>query len=401
MKSTLLILGAGQMQLPAIQTAKSMGLRVIAIDPDPKAPGLALADFSYTFDLGKIDKCLAIARRHAIHAVLSLASEYPIPTIAALCQVLDLSGLNPLTAEGATNKRVMRELLAKADVPIPRSVAVYNLSQAKSSCANTPGEKIVKPVMSHGGRGVTQLSACATGQQISTAFNHALKSTRAAGVLIEEFVPGPEFSVEAMTFNGITKIVAITDKLTSGPPHFVELGHSQPTQLDKEQSSQLEQITRKAIHAIGIDWSPSHTEIKLTPQGPKVIEIGARLGGGFITSHLVPYSTGVDMVKASIQLALGQSPDIEIKHNKGAAVGFITAPTGQITSLQGMERCLCSLGLKSMSLYVSQGDQVCELKDASGRLGHIICTAADPKAALARVEMAKNEIEIRVQKESA
>lgn len=132
---------------------------------------------------------------------------------------------------------------------------------------------IVKPADSPGGRGIALIESPDARDDVGRAFHRAIQFSRAGQVLIEEFVSGPEYSVEAITIGGHTRIVAVTDKVTTGPPYFVETGHSQPCQSS---AVAVAVLCKLAVDAI--DNSASHTEIRIGPNGPRVIEIGARLG---------------------------------------------------------------------------------------------------------------------------
>ena len=381
MHESLLILGAGQMQLPAIRLAKAQGLRVICIDPQADAPGLSIADEAHVSDLGDEALCLSIAKAGRIDGVMTLAAEYPIPTVARIASELGLPGISPETATNATDKQAMRQCFSRAGVPSPRSIPVTEAAEARSAFAELGGPAIVKPARSHGGRGITCLAAGAAPALVDAAFAHAMDFTRSGVVLVEEFVDGPEFSLEGVTLDGETHIVAVTDKTTSGAPHFVELGHCQPSRWPESDIAALIDVARRGVAALGIDWAPSHSELKLTPSGPVVIEIGARLGGGYITSHLVPLSCGVDLVGCAIDLALGRQPALSPRHRRGAAVRFVTAKPGRIQGIRGVSAARALSGVEEVSVYCQEQDEVLPLRDATGRVGHVIASAESADAA--------------------
>ena len=207
-----------------------MGLKVIAVDPLPTAPGLALADEAHAFDLADVESVLRIAR--GAHGVVTLGADYPMPTLAKVCARLSLPGPSIETMHAATNKYQMRERFAKAGITGPRSIRCGDLTAAVDAHARLATDTIFKPTISNGGRGVTKVVAPADLRSIEDAYDRARVETRGDGILVEEFVDGPEFSLELITYRGKTSIVAVTDKLTSGAPHFVELGHSRTTRRD-------------------------------------------------------------------------------------------------------------------------------------------------------------------------
>jgi biotin carboxylase len=394
-QASLLILGARRAQITAIRTALDMGLRVIAIDPDPAAPGLALATFSQVHDLADLDAILAVARAQRIAGIMTLAADYPMPTVAAVCAELNLPGPSLEVVAKATNKRLMRLALSNENVPCPRFIHVETIEQARQAVASLGGDVIFKPAMSHGGRGITRVSDGSPDAVIELAFQRALRETRSDGVMVEEFIDGPEFSIESLTHQGVTRVVAVTDKLTSGAPYFVELGHNQPSRWPADQIEALRHTAEQAVAALGIDEAAGHTEIRLASSGPVIMEVAARLGGGFINSHLVPLSTGIDLVAATIQVAIGEAPDLQPRtRGRAAAIRFLCASPGRVTRIEGLETVRQIEGVEEVEVYVQPHDRIAPLVDASGRCGHVICSAADPGHVIALAERALHGIHI-------
>ncbi|MCI0558519.1 MAG: ATP-grasp domain-containing protein [Nitrososphaera sp.] len=391
--TALLILGAGSMQVPAFYAAKKLGLRVVAIDPRTSPPGCHLADEFYRRDLGDFEYCIRAAQRHAVGGVITLAADYPVPAVATVCEALGLPGLSISAATKTINKVEMRRALVAANIPVPKWGVAASLNQANSVLAEI-GAVVAKPVDSSGGRGVAFLDDSNTVDEIKLAVERAMGLSRSGEVIIEEYLEGPEVSVEAVTFRDKTEVISVTDKLTTGPPHFVEIGHSQPSQLSANDISRVKAMVFAAIRALGIANSATHTEIRLTRSGPYIIEIGARLGGGFVTSHLVPLSTGVDLVKAVIRIALGESPELKPTHYSGAAIRFLTPNPGTVSCVGGIRRARQLPGVKVVSIDVRPGDEVGLVRDAAGRIGHVICTGADALSAIKNAEKARDLISV-------
>ena len=382
------------MQLPAFLAARKLGLDVVAIDPLDTVVGADLADKFYQSDLAALETILSIAEKHSVDGILTLAADYPVPTVAKVCQQLNLTGLTETAAMLSTNKAKMRQALQAKGVEIPQWQETHNIEAAIQAVRDLGNSVIVKPADSSGGRGVTLLEITATNQDISQAFNKALSFSQEGTVMIEEFIAGQEISVEAVTIDGKTEIVRITDKLTSEAPFFVEIGHSQPTQLGERAIERVKELTNAAIAALEIDNSPSHTEIRFSGDRPYIIEVGARLGGGYITSHLVPFSSGVDLVKAAVQLAIGEAPDLKHAKERGAAIRFLRPTPGQVVSVQGIDEVKKMSGVKEVSVEVNVGDRIKPLRDATTRVGYVICEAENALAAIAKAETAKNTLKI-------
>ncbi|VEP11250.1 Lactate dehydrogenase [Hyella patelloides LEGE 07179] len=412
----LLILGARQMQLPAFQAARELGLFVIAIDPSPHAVGLTLADCSYNYDLADEAAILTVAKQHSIDGILTLAADYPVPMVAKVSQQLNIPGLSKTAAMVSTNKAQMRKVLQTKGITIPQWRETRTLNQALEAVRNFQGGVIVKPADSSGGRGVTLIESDTTDETISKAFYKALNFSQQGKVMVEEFIAGKEISVEAITIKGKTEIVRITDKLTTEAPFFVEIGHSQPSQLSAKEKEQVTQLTLAGIAALEIDNTASHTEIRfsgdlakraskadrLAPQRsrdrPYIIEIGARLGGGYITSHLVPLSCGVDLVKATLQLAIGETPNLQPTKDCGSAIRFLRPDPGQVIDIQGVAAAQKVAEITEVVVEVTPGKLIKPLRDATARVGYVISKGKNAIAAIQNAETAKNLIQINTWK---
>lgn len=384
MVETVLLLGAGRGQLAAYAAARRLGLDVVGIDPDPQAPGLRLTRQCYSFDLADSDAVIAVARRHRVAGIFTMAADYPMPALAAACAELSLPGPSPEATRLATHKRWMREAFARHGVPCPAFDHADSPEQAIRLARALPGDAIFKPALSHGGRGVSRVARGADEGALRAAFAHALRHTRADGVMVEAFVDGPEFSVETLSWRGQTRVIAITEKLTSGAPHYVEIGHRQPSLRSATEQALLARTAEAAVQALGITDAAGHSEMRLGPEGPVMMETGARLGGGFITSDLVPLSTGIDLVGAALAVALGREPDLSPKRSPGgAAIRFITAAPGVVQGITGLAQIEARPGVERAELYCRIGDSVPRLTDATARCGHIICSALTASLAAA------------------
>ncbi|MDE6212851.1 MAG: ATP-grasp domain-containing protein, partial [Lachnospiraceae bacterium] len=302
----MMILGASALQVPAIEKAKALGYRVILVDYDENAVGFALADEQLVVSTLDQEEVYRQALRCQPDVVLTSTSDGPVRTAAYVNEKLgkrpDLSYENALCA---TIKDKMRDRLKKCGVPIPEYYVVENYEAFSNAVDRLDGYCIVKPADNAGSRGVV-LFTCEMSKE--KTYEYSKSNSRNGTVLVEEVMQGAEVSVEVMVVEGQPHILSITDKYITPPPYFVELAHCEPSRLDGETQEQIRQVAVQAIKAIGIENAPAHVEIKVTEEGPKIVELAARLGGDFITSKLVPLSTGIDMVGASGLLASGDKP---------------------------------------------------------------------------------------------
>ena len=278
-------------------------------------------------------------------------------------------------------------------MPVPVYYVVENWAGFWEAVKALDGRCIVKPSDNAGSRGVTLLEGGEkTEEELRRAYDYSKGNSRNGIVMVEEFMSGAEVSVEAMTVNGKTEIISITDKYITPPPYFVEIAHSEPSRLGGEIQERIREVALQAIRAIRLQNGPSHTEIKVTEEGPKVVEIAARLGGDFITSRLVPLSTGVDLVGASVRLAAGEAPDLSAKWQRAAAIHFIQSGKGKLRRLEIGEEIFRMDGVEEAVLYKKAGDTTDGTKSSNDRLGHIITVGRTPEEAMERGRKALERI---------
>ena len=389
----LMIVGASILQLPAIKKAKGMGLYVGVADYNPEAVGIPYADEYH--NVSTIDEAGVYEGAKAFKAdgIMTLATDMPIRSVAYACEKLGLAGISYETALKATDKGKMM-----------RAFEVHNVARPWYYILNGPAELdqviysltfpcISKPTDNSGSRGVVLIE---NAEQLRTAVLYSFNQSRKGGVIIEEYMQGPEVSVEVMVLNGVPYVLQVTDKVTTGAPHFVEMGHSQPSQLPLDTVSAIRDLAAKAVLAVGIQSGPAHVEIISDEQGPRMVELGARMGGDCITTQLVPLSTGVDMVKATIQISLGMRPDIEPKMEKGAAIRYFNVPRGQIKSINGADVSASIHGVREIAFTKNVGDHIGEVESSTDRMGFVVAQSDNAREAIQVCEKALHMIHINV-----
>lgn len=398
MSKKIMILGASILQLPAIQKAKEMGLQIVAVDMNPDALGFkeegVIREVVSTIDIPAVVEC---AKKHRIDGIMTLASDAPMRTVAAVSKELGLVGITEETALKATNKACMREALKQYGVPIPEFYKVSNREEYSAAVAKFKAPFIVKPTDNSGSRGIIKIDDITNEKLIFEAYDYSKSSSRNGDVIVEEYMNGPEVSVETLTVNGECYVIQITDKITTGAPHFVEMGHTQPSQLDEETQLRISEVAKLANKAVGITNGPSHTEIIVTKDGPKIVELGARLGGDCITTHLVPLSTGVDMVECCIKIALGEKPSFEKSINLGSAIRYIKTEIGTINSIDGLNDAEQIEGVRQISIVYGVGEKAVEITSSLNRIGFVIAQSDTAEKASACCEEAINKIYVKVE----
>lgn len=396
----LMILGASVLQIPAIVEAKKMGLYVIAVDMNPNAEGFSYADKKIVVSTTDTEKVLEEARKNKIDGIITIASDRPMTTVAKVAKELDLIGIDEKTAINATNKSKMRDALKAYGVPIPMYFSVENYEQyikAIESLRNKKYKCIVKPADNSGSRGIRLVENYDI-DQLKKIYDYCKKNSNSGKLVVEEYMQGPEVSVETISKDGTCNVIQITDKLTTGAPYFVEMGHNQPSQLPIDIIEKIKKVSIDANKAVGIENGPSHTEIKVTKDGPKIVELGARLGGDNITTHLVPYSTGINMVEASIKIALGEEIDITKKIDMASAARYKKCDIGKISEISGIDEAREVSGIKDIKIVHKVGDYSNVIKSSNDRVCYAISQENSVEKAIESCEKALGKIKVSVQK---
>lgn len=390
----LLIIGASILQLPAIKKAKEMGYYVGVIDYDPNAIGIPFADEYFNVSTIDIEGVTKTAQKFNPDGIMTLATDMPMRSIAAACESLGLSGISFETAVKSTDKGEMIKAFEECGVEHPWYYILSNPEELNSVADKINYPCISKPTDNSGSRGVMLIHNEA---ELREAIGYSSSNGRSGSVIVEEYMQGPEVSVEVIAIDGEPHILQVTDKLTTGAPHFVEMGHSQPSRLDEKDLLKIRDLASRAVKAVGIKNGPAHVEIILTKEGPKMVELGARMGGDCITTHLVPLSTGIDMIEATIRIACGETPDITPKFKKGSAIRFLDAPCGTITAVEGVNEAEKIVGVCEISFTKGVGDTVGEIGSSTDRAGFVIAQADDACDAVTICERVCNLINIVTQ----
>ena len=383
----LLVLAAGILQVPVIKKAKEMGTYVIAADGNPNAVGLKYADKAIVVNITSEEDMLKVARKEHIDGVIHPCSEVSMNVMGRLNDELGLSGISREQAIRATNKHLMREAFEKGNAPSPKSILTENVEDAWIHLQNDfSTDGILKPSRNSGSRGIAKVSRDMDKIDFIKAYDIALNESRDKSVLIEQFIEGPEFSIEIIVWNGIVNVLTVTDKKTTGAPHFVELGHNQPSCFSAEDVETLKMAAIAGVKALGVSNCACHAEAKLMDGKAYLMEIGARLGGDFISTELTHLSTGIDMVAAAINVALGIEPDLNPKEDpKGVCIRYFCPKPGKLVSISNTE-ILNNPHVYLWEIYRKVGDIIPEVTSSLCRSGHVIVTEETPQEAIILAE---------------
>jgi biotin carboxylase len=359
---------------------------VVAVDRDPAAPGFVYADTRAvlsTEDESDVDR---LARAERIDGVISPGADWTVGIAARIAERLGLP--HPLagaTAVLATSKQRQRDLFAGAGVPQPQL-----FDWPRLPC-------VVKAPDRQGQRGLTLVR---TEAELPAAIETALAASRNGSYLCEEYVEGPEVTVNAVSLDGVFHPLTVTERRTAEPPAFgVALAHAWPPDEACVGSTQaLFDLARAAAEALGVRNGPTYTQIRVGRDGNRVVELAARLGGGH-DAELVELATGVRLNDLALDFALGERacvPETQALVG-GACVLFLVAPEGELVAVEGLEEAEAVEGVAEVRLYRRPGHVFGPLLRGADRAGAILATGASRDDALERARRAAAALRFRVQ----
>ena len=394
----LLVLAAGILQITVIKKAKAMGYYVIAADGDPNARGFQYADKAICANITDEEVMLKIAREEGVDGVIHPCSEVSMNVMGRINDELGLAGITREQAIRATNKHLMREAFERGNAPSPKSILTESAEDAWEHLQNDfTTDGILKPSRNSGSRGIAKVTRDMPKEEFEKAYYIALEESRDKSVLIEQFIEGPEFSIEIIVWNGEVNVLTVTDKKTTEAPHFVELGHNQPSCRTAEEVETLKAAAVAGVKALGVNNCACHAEAKLMNGRAYLMEIGARLGGDFISTELTHLSTGIDMVGAAIDVALGLEPDLSVKEEpKGACIRYFCPKPGKLVSISNLE-ALDDPRVYKKKIYVKVGDMIPEVTSSLCRSGHVIVTEETPQKAIALAEKLITDVKMEIE----
>ncbi len=315
------IIGANDFQNPLILKAKSLGYETHVFAWQDGSIGEKTADYFYPISIVEKDEILKKCKEIGIDAIATIASDLATLTVNYVAEKLGLPGNSLECTKKSTNKYEMRKAFKETGVATP-GFEIVSSPEDIEKLSNMEYPLIVKPTDRSGSRAITKIYKK---EELEEAISKAIENSFEKKAIVEEYIEGNEFSAEGITYNGEHKFLTITRKATTGAPHFIETGHIEPAGLTKNMEEKIYNELTKALTALKITNSATHSEFKITPNGDiRIIEIGARMGGDCIGSDLVQISTGYDFVKMVIDVAMGNKPSFEkVTEPKIAVIRFI------------------------------------------------------------------------------
>ena len=387
----LLVLGAGPAQLGLLAAARARELHVIAVDRDPSAPGFRYADrraIVSTEDESGIER-LASAER--VQGLIAPGIDWPVAIAARVAERLSLPhAISPETAALSTSKLRQRERFAEAGVPQPEFQICSGPEEATAAAERIGFPCVIKAPDRQGQRGLTLVRSA---DEVAEAVRVALDAARTATLLVEEHVPGLEVTVNAFSSGGHFHPLTVTDRLTAPLPAFgVALTHAWPSELEPAHIGAVVEAAAAAAAAVGITEGPSYTQVLVGPDGPRVGELAARLGGGH-DAELCRVALGVDLNGAALSAALGEEVPparlAPVARLGGACVRFLVAPPGELREVTGIEEAFAHEGIRGIRIYRRPGHRFEDFRRGADRAGAVLAVGETREEALERATKAE------------
>jgi isopentenyl diphosphate isomerase/L-lactate dehydrogenase-like FMN-dependent dehydrogenase/biotin carboxylase len=434
---SIIVIGGGNLQLPMIRTAQNdLNLNVIVFDQNPESPGSIAADLFSKVSTIDADSAVSrslelqkdLADTTPIHGVITAGTDMSY-TVANVAEALGLPGIFPENAKAASDKLIMRNRLFECAVPIPFFTSISSLADLRQHY-NSSLPAVLKPTRNMGARGVRLIRSTS---ELEAAFRHSMSYAKDGTLLLEEFMDGPELSIDSLIWTKIPwkdfinildkskfqnsldyrreifkdyieiKMTGIADRIIRHPPYFIEPGHNMPSLQPSSVLEEAERVMKEAIIALGLFTGAAKGDLKVTSRGVKVGEIAARLSGGYMSSHTFPMHSGIALHKNAILIAMAEFPEsLEPVKNKTVIERCIPFTlnqddqdqfkTGKITEFCGLDEILKIPGIEFAEFTRKTGDILPWPTSNVDKAGHIIASADTLEEAEAVIKKASEKL---------
>jgi biotin carboxylase len=400
---SVLFVGAGRHQRRAILRARERGITVVAVDRNPAALGLRVADVREVVDFVDVDAVEDVARRHAVDGVLTVSADRAVPVVAAVAERLGLPSIGSSVAHRLTHKIAMRRVLAEEGLPQPAFAAVRNLAEGRAAIDSVGLPAVLKPVDSGGQRGVFRIDSPG---DLESNLHAALAESPGQEAIYERYVDGTEMNGIVIVRDGDARLVTLSDRLR--PPGIgfgVGWIHVYPASIHSDQLERAEWAAERSVVALGLRDGIAFPQLIASPDGGvAVVEVAARIPGGQM-ADLVRHAVGVDLVDVALRFALGEPVPDEMalpRFSQPLAIRFLTAqpgplPTGTVTRIGSLDAVLASEGVVQAETYLIEGETIRPVRLDGDRRGYVIATADTSFEALELAERAAMLVEVEVE----
>lgn len=399
MKS-IIILGAGIMQIPAIKIAKELDLFVIAVDKNKDAIGFGFADLPLPIDTKDaktlVDFAIKNKDKYNIKGVFAAADN--AISAAAINEKLGFVGVSSFSAVSSNNKWLSKQLWLENNVPTPFATEVKTIEEAKAAIDKIGLPCMVKAIDSSASRGTQKLIKL---RDLEKALNEAFSQSSTHTALIEEYIEGEEYSVETVIYNDKQYRFGIAKREYDMLPLPIETGHVNPAFLDDDTANNMYEIVLKAANTLKINNAPAKADMIIRKKDSKImiLEMAARLSGGFHSQYTTPLSSGMNPIKFVMQLTIGEMPALETYYPKYKHVAICRAifpPCGFVEKIEGVKEAKEIKGVNEIFLTIKEGDTISEYKNCANRICYIITSGENYEQANNAFILAKQTIKFKI-----
>jgi carbamoyl-phosphate synthase large subunit len=385
--NAILIFGGSELQFSIIKKCKASNLFTVVIDPNPNAKGQEIADAFEVVDGQDYNGTCIVVEKYNIKSIITAATDKPLYMMARIASKYNFPFFSEETALVATDKHLMKTKFQQFKIPCANGKLVSSVDDSLEFPI------IVKPRDNSGSRGVV---FCNSIENAKLAIFEALNFTKKNTVLIEEVINGNEYSIESLHFNGITKVIQITEKITTTFPYNVELGHIQPAQLEIETINKITALIELIAVALNFENCASHTELKINEKGIFIIETSPRLGGDNITSILTQLSTGVDIEQALIEIAIGNNPIIEFKDQKSSGIFYLNLQEGEVQKIINIDSIKTNKDVYDLKIMLETYSIIPKITNSLDRYGYFILNTSNRNKLMDLSKMINEQLKKRI-----
>jgi len=401
---TLLIVSGGIEAADAAKRAKEMGLYVVVSDRDPEAPGFAFADSCIIADVYGAAETASAAERfnrkiRKIDGVICVAADAPVTT-ATVAARLGLPGISVETAELACDKLAMKRRFAERGVNVPWFAEVSTVHELQRIAIERGNNLVIKPVDSRGSRGVQRIAQVS---DLAKAYELARNHSPTQRVMVEEYLDGPQVSTESVVIDGRCYTPGFSDRnyeyLDTYAPFFIENGGDLPSHLPQDIQSKVKDLVATAAQALGVTSGTVKGDIVVHKGEPYVIELAARLSGGFFCTREIPLNTGVDFIGCAIKVALGEPvlpEELEPTASNAVIQRYAFPAPGRVVSVTGAEEAMKVTGIAEVVVTAKPGDVIPPAGDKRPSAAMVLATGPSRDAALAAANDALARLQIKI-----
>ena len=393
----LLMLGGVFLQTYVIKEAKKCGYYVLVLDGDPNAMGYAYADEHAVINIVDEEACLAYAREKQVDGVLTAATDFSVLTMSHIAEAMGLPGINYKSAKIIKNKAEVRKVLfeAKAD-DTGYSYEIGSLEEAEKVLGEITFPRMVKPVDGSGSRGASRVDRA---EDFMKACEFAMSGSITHRAVAEPFVDGKEYGVESFVNQGEIHVLGVMQKDMTQPPYYAELGHAIPSGLPYALEEKVKNCVRTAIKALGVNHGSVNMDLLINGDEVHIVDIGARMGGNLIGSHIVPRGTGINYMANMIRAAVGDSADFRpVLDASPVATKLLALTPGVVKALPDFDALKMKYQVE-IEHHLHVGDQINEYHTNLDGCGYVVAGGLTVEGAIELAKEVKNEIDKTIVRE--